>query len=94
MDRADARRGSAKIGSGSGASRAVAQRAYGPPDVLELGTIPTAAPGQGEVLVRVRAASINARDWHVMRHPGRGTLSAARCSWIRDEAQQRCVPVD
>ena len=67
MGRADARRGSAKIDSGSGASRAVVQLVYGPPDVLELGTIPTPAPGQGEVLVRVRAASINARDWHVMR---------------------------
>ena len=40
---------------------------YGPPDVLELGSIPTPAPGPGEVLVRVRAASVNARDWHVMR---------------------------
>lgn len=67
MDRADTRRGSAKIGSDSGASRAVTQLVYGPPDMLELGTIPTPAPGQGELLLRVLAASINARDWHVMR---------------------------
>jgi NADPH:quinone reductase-like Zn-dependent oxidoreductase len=68
MNRADrARRGSADAGARGVTSRAVVQRVYGPPDVLEMGSIPTPAPGQGEVLVRVRAASINARDWHVMR---------------------------
>ncbi len=48
-------------------TRAVLQRRYGSPDVLECSTIPTPSPGHDEVLVRVRAASINARDWHVMR---------------------------
>lgn len=67
MEPANARRGAAGVGSGSGAGRAVGQRAYGPPEVLELGTIPTPAPAPGEVLVRVHAASVNARDWHVMR---------------------------
>lgn len=60
-------RGSADVGLRSGATRAVVQRVYGPPEVLELGSIPTPSPCPGEVLVRVRAASINARDWHVMR---------------------------
>ncbi len=68
MDRREGtRRGAADVGIRSGATRAVVQRVYGPPDVLELVRIPTPAPGTGEVLVRVRAASINARDWHVMR---------------------------
>lgn len=68
MNRADrARRGSADAGTRGHTSRAVVQRVYGPPDVLEIGSIPTPAPGPGEVLVRVRAAAINARDWHVMR---------------------------
>ena len=48
-------------------TRAVLQHRYGAPDVLEVSTIPTPSPGPDEVLVRVRAASINARDWHVMR---------------------------
>ncbi len=48
-------------------TRAVLQHRYGSPDVLEVSTIPTPSPGPDEVLVRVRAASINARDWHVMR---------------------------
>lgn len=68
MHRADrARRGSADAGTRGRTSRCVLQQTYGPPDVLELGSIPTPAPGAGEVLVRVRSASINARDWHVMR---------------------------
>jgi NADPH:quinone reductase-like Zn-dependent oxidoreductase len=48
-------------------TRAVLQHRYGSPDVLAVGSIPTPSPGPDEVLIRVRAASINARDWHVMR---------------------------
>ena len=48
-------------------TRAVVQDHYGSPDVLTLTEVPTPVPGRGEVLVAVRAASLNARDWHVMR---------------------------
>jgi NADPH:quinone reductase-like Zn-dependent oxidoreductase len=46
--------------------RAVAQRAYGGPDVLEPGRIdrPTVAPD--EVLVEVRAAGLDRGTWHLM----------------------------
>lgn len=47
--------------------RAVTQTRYGGPEVLRLVDQPPPAPGPGEVLVRVHAASVNARDWHVMR---------------------------
>src|SRR5688500_5905014 len=47
--------------------RALVQDRYGGPDVLHLVDMPRPAPGHGEVLVRVEAASVNARDWHVMR---------------------------
>jgi NADPH:quinone reductase-like Zn-dependent oxidoreductase len=46
---------------------AIVQHAYGSPDVLQLAEVPTPTPGDGEVLVRVRAASVNAGDWHLMR---------------------------
>lgn len=47
--------------------RAVIQRRYGGPEVLELATVPRPALAADAVLVRVRAASLNALDWHIMR---------------------------
>jgi NADPH:quinone reductase-like Zn-dependent oxidoreductase len=47
--------------------KAVLRHAYGSPDVLQLGEAPTPTPEAGEVRVRVRAASVNAGDWHLMR---------------------------
>lgn len=47
--------------------KAIVQDRYGSPDVLRLMEVDRPAPADGEVLVRVRAASLNARDWHVMR---------------------------
>ncbi|MDN3239709.1 NAD(P)-dependent alcohol dehydrogenase [Glycomyces tritici] len=44
--------------------RAIVQDRYGPPgEVLELKEIERPAPGPGEVLVRVRASSVNTPDW-------------------------------
>jgi NADPH:quinone reductase-like Zn-dependent oxidoreductase len=39
---------------------------YGPPDVLRLETIARPVPGDDQVLIRVRAASVNPYDWHFM----------------------------
>ncbi|MBJ8341951.1 NAD(P)-dependent alcohol dehydrogenase [Antrihabitans sp. YC3-6] len=47
--------------------RAIVQTHYGPPDSLTMQEVERPVPGEDEVLVRVHAASINARDWHVMR---------------------------
>jgi NADPH:quinone reductase-like Zn-dependent oxidoreductase len=47
--------------------KAVVYDRYGPPDVLRLADVPTPVPGAGEVLVRVRAVSLNASDWEVLR---------------------------
>ncbi len=53
-----------------GTMNAIVHRRYGSPDVLELTTVEKPAVGDDTVLVRVRAASLNAFDWHVMRgHP-------------------------
>jgi NADPH:quinone reductase-like Zn-dependent oxidoreductase len=40
---------------------------YGPPGVLRLQEAGMSAVGDGEVLVRVRAAPVNPLDWHFMR---------------------------
>jgi len=47
--------------------KAIVQDRYGPPDVLMLRDVDKPVPADNEVLVRVHAASVNARDWHVMR---------------------------
>jgi NADPH:quinone reductase-like Zn-dependent oxidoreductase len=47
--------------------KAIVQDRYGSPDVLELREVEKPVPAAGEVLVRVRAATVNARDWHLMR---------------------------
>lgn len=40
---------------------------YGGPEVLRLRSIATPTPADSEVLVRVRAASVNPLDWHYLR---------------------------
>jgi NADPH:quinone reductase-like Zn-dependent oxidoreductase len=40
---------------------------YGPPEDLKLQEVPDPTPKASEVLVAVRAAALNAADWHVMR---------------------------
>ena len=47
--------------------RAVVYRRYGPPDVLTLEEIEKPLPSEDEVLIKVRAASVNPYDWHFMR---------------------------
>jgi NADPH:quinone reductase-like Zn-dependent oxidoreductase len=44
--------------------KAIIQDRYGPPQQLRLDDIPTPEVGEDGVLVRVRAASVNALDWH------------------------------
>ena len=46
--------------------RAVVRRRYGPPDVLELVELDKPAPAADEVLVRVRATSVNPAEWYGM----------------------------
>jgi NADPH:quinone reductase-like Zn-dependent oxidoreductase len=40
---------------------------YGSPDVLQLQDVAKPAPLDDEVLIRIHAASVNARDWRTMR---------------------------
>jgi NADPH:quinone reductase-like Zn-dependent oxidoreductase len=47
--------------------QAITYHRYGPPDVLELEEVDVPALEDDQVLVRVRAASVNPRDWHYLR---------------------------
>lgn len=50
--------------------------AYGPPDALRLETLAQPVPSDSQLLVRVRAVSVNPADWHAMN----GTPMFARLS--------------
>lgn len=56
--------------------RAAFFRRFGPADVLEVGELPVPTPGRGEVLVRVRASSVNPKDTFVRK--GRFALLSGR----------------
>ena len=47
--------------------KAIVYTSYGPPDMLRLVDVGEAAPAEGQVRMRVEAASVNPLDWHFMR---------------------------
>lgn len=47
--------------------KAAIYRRYGPPDVLQIEESSHPVPAENEVLIRVRAASVDPYDWHFMR---------------------------
>jgi len=65
--------------------KAIVQTGYGSPDALELGEVPAPVVTDDTVLVRVRAASINALDVHLLRRVAHvfSTLFGRRPSPIR-----------
>lgn len=50
-----------------GQMRAIVARQYGSPDVLRFEEVEVPTPEADEVLVSVRAAGVNAADWHLLR---------------------------
>ncbi len=46
---------------------AIRQHCYGPPEVLQLERVSRPVPSARQLLVRVRAASVNPLDWHYQR---------------------------
>jgi NADPH:quinone reductase-like Zn-dependent oxidoreductase len=61
--------------------RAFIYEKYGPPETLRMAEVDKPVPTADEVLVEVRAASVNAADWHVLR--GRPLFSRATLGLLR-----------
>jgi len=53
--------------SGGTPMKAAVYTRYGPADVVQITDIEKPVPKDNEVLIRVRAASVNPADWHLMR---------------------------
>jgi NADPH:quinone reductase-like Zn-dependent oxidoreductase len=47
--------------------KAIVCHRYGAPDALRLEDVDKPTPGDSEVLIQIRAASLNALDWHLMK---------------------------
>jgi NADPH:quinone reductase-like Zn-dependent oxidoreductase len=47
--------------------KAIVCTRYGSPDVLRYEEVQKPGPGDNDVLIKIRAAALNAADWHVMR---------------------------
>ena len=47
--------------------KAIVYHRFGSPDVVKCEEIEKPAPGDDEVLIKVRAASVNPFDWRLMR---------------------------
>jgi len=63
---------------------------YGPPEALRLAEVAKPRPASHEVLVRVRAVSINAADWHAMR----GKPAFARLTYGLVRPKRQSLGVD
>ena len=59
--------------------KAVVYERYGGPEVLRVDDVPTPSPGEGQVLVKIAATSINLSDWEGLR----GTPFYARLGGLR-----------
>jgi NADPH:quinone reductase-like Zn-dependent oxidoreductase len=61
--------------------RALIYEKYGPPENLRMAELDKPVPNDGEALVKVVAASVNAADWHIMR--GKPLFSRATLGLLR-----------
>lgn len=69
--------------------KALVQDIYGTSDVLRLEDVDDPEPGEGEVLVRIVAASVNAADWHIMRGEPRVARLMDRKIFARKAPRER-----
>ena len=72
--------------------KAMVQNRYGPPEVLELTELERPAPRDDEVLVKVRAASINEWDWGRLR--GNLLVNRVMFGFLRPRKTRRIIGCD
>jgi NADPH:quinone reductase-like Zn-dependent oxidoreductase len=76
------RRADATSPRGNGVGmRAFLWERYGPPEALRLGEVDRPEPGDDEVLLKIRAVSVNVADWRSMR--GKPLFSRATLGLLR-----------
>ena len=66
--------------------KALTYRNYGGPDVIEVSDLPVPAPRRGEVLIRVKAATVSSGDWRARSldlPPGFGWIGRAMFGVLR-----------
>jgi NADPH:quinone reductase-like Zn-dependent oxidoreductase len=71
--------------------RAFVYERYGPPETLRIVEVDKPSPEAGEVLLKVRAVSVNAADWHVLR--GKPLFSRATLGLLRPKHKTLGVDV-
>ena len=69
--------------------KAIVQDRYGSPDVLRFADVDPPRPVGDQVLVRVHAAALNARDWHVLRGDPYIARPSADLGWRRPNERIR-----
>src|SRR5213595_4122454 len=52
---------------GTSNMKAAIYTSYGPPDVVQIKDVEKPAPKDDEVLIKIRAASVNPLDWRLMK---------------------------
>ena len=72
--------------------KAIRYYAYGSPDVLQLEDIDMPSIGGDDVLIRVRAASVNPLDWHFMT--GMPYVARLQAGLLRPKASARRLGAD
>jgi NADPH:quinone reductase-like Zn-dependent oxidoreductase len=65
--------------------KAFVQNKYGSPETLRMAEVAKPAPDAGEVLIKVRAVSVNPADWHSMR--GKPLFSRLTLGLLRPKHQ-------
>ncbi|MFI5336393.1 MAG: NAD(P)-dependent alcohol dehydrogenase [Opitutales bacterium] len=64
--------------------RAIIHTEYGPPEILKFTEVAKPTPKDDEVLIKIRAASVNPLDWHYLR--GAPYLIRIGAGWSRPKA--------